>query len=51
MLGIKNRYSKDYEEEMQKYRAEIDEIKDAPDENVFEYLSDNGFIESEKRNE
>ncbi len=51
MLGIKNRYSKDYEEEMQKYRAEIDDIKDSPDEDVFEYLSENGFTESEKQNE
>lgn len=51
MLGIKNRYSKDYEEEMQKYRAEIDDIKDAPDEDVFEYLSEKGFTESEKQNE
>lgn len=51
MLGIKNRYSKDYEEEMQKYRAEIDDIKDAPDEDVFEYLSENGFVKSEKQNE
>lgn len=36
---------------MQKYRAEIDDIKDAPDEDVFEYLSENGFAESEKQNE
>ena len=51
MLGVKNRYSKDYEEEMQKYRAEIDDIKDATDEDVFEYLSEKGFTESEKQNE
>ena len=51
MLGIKNRYSRDYEEEMQKYRAEIDDIKDVSYEDVFEYLSEKGFTESEKQNE
>lgn len=38
MLGIKNRYATMYEEEMAKYRAEVSEIKNADDEEVFEYL-------------
>lgn len=45
MLNIKNRYSQMYEDEMQKYRVNIEEVKDLPDEDVFEYLSDNGFDE------
>ena len=39
------------EEEMQKYRAEIDDIKDVSDEDDFEYLSEKGFTKSEKQNE
>lgn len=45
MLNIKNRYSQMYEDEMQKYRVNIEEIQDLPDEDVFEYLSENGFAE------
>lgn len=45
MLGIKNRYSQSYEDEMQKYRVNIEEIQDLSDEDVFEYLSENGFSE------
>ena len=42
MLNIKNRYSQMYEDEMQKYRVNIEEIRDLPDEDVFEYLCENG---------
>ena len=35
---------------MQKYRANIDEIQDLPDEDVFEYLSENGFTEGTDKN-
>lgn len=42
MLGIKNRYSQMYEEEMAKYRAEIPDFNDeTDDEDIFEYLSKN----------
>jgi len=50
MLGIKNRYSKMYEEEMQKYRVSTPEIQDLPDEDVFEYLTENDFSERNTEN-
>ena len=46
MLNIKNRYANMYEEEMQKYRVTIDEPEEMSDEDVFEYLTENGFTES-----
>lgn len=45
MLNIKNRYANMYEEEMQKYRVTIDEPEEMSDEDVFEYLTENGFTE------
>ncbi len=50
MLNIKNRYSQMYEDEMQKYRVNVDEVQDAPDEDVFEYLEENGFSEGTDEN-
>jgi hypothetical protein len=42
MLGLKNRYSKMYEDEMAKYRVEIPELEEADDEDIFEFLSNGG---------
>ena len=39
MLGIKNRHSVMYEEEMDKYRVEIPDLSDADDEDVFDFIS------------
>lgn len=39
-----------YEDEMQKYRVNVDEVQDAPDEDVFEYLEENGFSEGTDEN-
>ena len=50
MLGIKNRYSNMYEEEMQKYRVSTPEIQSLPDEDVFEYLTENDFSERNTEN-
>ena len=48
MLNIKNRYSEMYEKEMNKYRLNIDEIQNlTSDEDIFEYLMENGFKENE----
>ena len=38
MLGIKNRYSGLYEEEMAKYRVEVPELSEADDEDIFDYI-------------
>lgn len=38
MLGLKNKYSNMYDEEMNRYKVEIPELLDADDEDVFEYL-------------
>ena len=38
MVGIKNRYSSLYEEEMAKYRVEVPELSEADDEDVFDYI-------------
>lgn len=43
MLGLKNRYSKMYEEEMAKYRVEIPELEELDDEDVFDFLSNNNY--------
>lgn len=42
MLKIKNRYSEMYEKEMAKYRVEIPELEEADDEDVFDFLVNNG---------
>lgn len=39
MLGLKNRYATMYEAEMDKYRAELPEMQDADDEDIFDYLA------------
>jgi transcription elongation factor Elf1 len=41
MLNIKNKYSKLYEDEMQKYRVEIPELEDLEDDEVFDYIINN----------
>lgn len=47
MLGLKNKYARMYEEEMDKYKASIPDIQEASDsEEVFDYLLDNGFAEN-----
>lgn len=38
MLGLKNRYSAMYEEEMDKYRADAPELAEAEEEYIFEFL-------------
>ena len=43
MLGLKNRFSKMYEDEMAKYRVEVPELEDLDDEDVFDFLSNNSF--------
>lgn len=45
MLNLNNRYSKMYEEEMDKYRVFVPEIGDSDTEEVFDYLLTNGGIE------
>jgi len=47
MLGIKNKYAAMYEEEMDKYRAEVPELEDADDDGVFDYII-NGSNEATK---
>lgn len=49
MIGLKNKYSHLYEDEMDKYRVTIPELENADSEDVFEYLIENGF-ESEYNN-
>lgn len=46
MLDLKNKYSKYYEEEMAKHRVEIPELEELDDEEVFEFLINNGFSDS-----
>jgi hypothetical protein len=48
MLGIKNRYAKMYEDEMDKYRVEIPELEEADSEDVYDYLLNNGFESNEE---
>lgn len=43
MLGLKNRYAKLYEEEMDKYRAEVPEYEDQDDEEIFTHLINGDF--------
>ncbi len=42
MLGLKNRYARMYEEEMDKYRVDIPELEDADSEDIYEYILNNG---------
>ena len=51
MLNIKNRCSKMYEDEMQKYCVNIEEIRGSSCEDVFEYLTENGFSEGDDKND
>lgn len=39
MLGFHNKYEDMYEEEMNKYRVEIDELSDAEDEDIFDFIT------------
>lgn len=41
-VGIKNRFSRMYEEEMDKFRGKVPELQDADDEEVFEFLMEKG---------
>lgn len=41
MLGLKNKYAKMYEDEMQKYRVEVPELEELDDEDVFDFLINN----------
>lgn len=43
MLGIKNRMAKYYQEEMDKYRAKEESLKEADDEEVFDYIFGDGI--------
>lgn len=43
MLGLKNRYSQMYEEEMKRWTVEVNELENADSEEVFEYLMNNNF--------
>lgn len=43
MIGIKNRYAKMYEEEMDKYRAEVPDYSDQDDEEIFAHLINGDF--------
>lgn len=52
MLGLKNKYSALYEEEMEKYTVYVpDEVKDGDSEDIFDYLLENGFGVSESSSE
>ncbi|MBO4733156.1 MAG: hypothetical protein J5662_01635 [Clostridia bacterium] len=44
MLGLKNKYSNLYEEEMEKYAVSVPEdVRDGDSEDIFDYLLENGF--------
>ena len=47
MLGIKNRYAKLYEEEMDKYRAEVPEYEAQDDEQNFTHLINGDFNDND----
>jgi hypothetical protein len=44
MLGLKNRYADMYHAEMEKYRVEIPELEESDDEDVFDYIMNNGVL-------
>lgn len=47
MLGLKNKYAKMYEDEMQRYRVTIPELEDYEDEeDIFDFLANNGLPDS-----
>lgn len=41
MLGLKNKYSKLYEDEMDKYRVKLTDYKDLDDEEIFDFVIGN----------
>lgn len=44
MLGLKNKYSNLYDEEMEKYTVYVpDDVKDGDSDDIFDYLLENGF--------
>lgn len=48
MLGIKNKYSKEYEDYMEEYSAVIPDDLDSDDsEDIYDYLMEHGFAESD----
>lgn len=47
MVGIKNKYSQMYEEEMEKYRVEIPELSESEDDDIFSYIVDGGGRDGE----
>ena len=48
MMGIKNKYSQMYEDEMNRYRVEIPEFESSDDDEIFDFLTnDNNDIISE----
>lgn len=51
MLGLKNKYSHMYEEEMDKYRVTVPELENSDSEDIYEYLLDNGFTPENKDGE
>ena len=46
MLGLKNRYAKMYEDEMEKYRPSLDDGEDLDTEDIFDQLLESGFAAS-----
>lgn len=49
MVGIKNRFSKMYEDEMDKYRAKNPELKDSDDEEVLEFVLGNSEVDGDRQ--
>lgn len=49
MLGLKNRFAKEYEEEMARYTVTIPELENSDTEDIFDYLTDNGLIDSAEK--
>lgn len=47
MLGIRNKYAKMYEDEMEKYRVEVPELSDAEEDDIFSYIVDGGGKDGE----
>ena len=52
MLGLKNKYSKMYEDEMKTLSVDVpEEIQDGDSEDIFDYLLENGFSNSGHSND
>lgn len=47
MLGLKNKYVDEYEEEMNQYTAKVAELEGSEPEDVFDYLVEHGFADGE----